>query len=334
MTWTWGVCCGKTSSGVEWWIQSLAAKNEASSAPPANDLWNSLIWRRRGCRFDNTRLCLWPGHNLCGVESLKLLIHDGNLINLCHLLDFWSLIMVPPAHRTTFQHNHMALRAITALCLMPFQIFTACSLWAWSQETSPRSKSPPPPSTTPTGPTNALASTTRRTAGHRPTTPWGSGYRSAVRHLVGHYVSFLDLCSHWAPPRICSGYCSLICTESLHRRNVQHALFRRNRLPSSTVDFSYLHLEIWHCAVTESGIRAARCLTSWNVFNNFLSSGQTGCWVVFGSVNEYETSDPTASVSVSVSIWTLLVRTVPFFCLPSKCFSATLLKFFTEWGHF
>lgn len=61
------------------------------------------------------------------------------------------------------------------------QVLPAWSRWAWSRRRSPRSGSPPPPSTTPAGPLNARASTTRRMAGRPRTTPSGSGYRSVER---------------------------------------------------------------------------------------------------------------------------------------------------------
>jgi len=60
---------------------------------------------------------------------------------------------------------------------VPPQPSPAWSLWAWSRGRSPRTRSAPRPSTTPTGPRSARGSTTRRTAGRPRTTPCGSGYR-------------------------------------------------------------------------------------------------------------------------------------------------------------
>lgn len=68
------------------------------------------------------------------------------------------------------------------------------SRWAWSRERFPRSRSPPPPSTTPTGRLSARVSTTRRTAGRPRTTPSGSGYRSVTSLEVGGRT---EVMSHW-----------------------------------------------------------------------------------------------------------------------------------------
>lgn len=68
------------------------------------------------------------------------------------------------------------------------------SRWAWSRERFPRSRSPPPPSTTPTGRPSARVSTTRRTAGRPRTTPSGSGYRSVTSLEVGGRT---EVMSHW-----------------------------------------------------------------------------------------------------------------------------------------
>lgn len=138
-------------------------------------------------------------------------------------------------------------------CLL--QILLVWSHWAWSRGKYPQSKSPLPPSITPTGPPNARVSTTRRTAGRPPMTPSGSGYRSVVFayirgqgfvffvensmkwKMMSHWPSFQSLISkcayahsltekrcssvwtwlyRWDLAHIWSEYCSLICTTSLH----------------------------------------------------------------------------------------------------------------------
>lgn len=146
------------------------------------------------------------------------------------------------------------------------------SRWAWSRERFPRSRSPPPPSTTPTGRPSARVSTTRRTAGRPRTTPSGSGYRSVTSLEVGGRT---EVMSHWflfcksdlrsvgrrkarSPrfepcrtsrdlARIWSEYCSLICTTFTLKKKqeiTQHALFIETCLSSAVDIFFCLHCEI------------------------------------------------------------------------------------------
>ena len=91
------------------------------------------------------------------------------------------------------------------LFLMDFfcswQISLAWSHLAWSRGKFPRSRSAPPPSTTPTGRPNARVSTTRRTAGRPQTTPYGSGSRFVyIFFSCGEFLKFSrpKLC-HVAP---------------------------------------------------------------------------------------------------------------------------------------
>lgn len=129
--------------------------------------------------------------------------------------------------------------------------------------------------------------------------------RIKLRHRVSYFrewskmkfthgeTVFLNL-NLTAPLRSCSHLVWILFTHLYHLP----ARYRGHRMgtkkadmhylgesASSTVDISYLHLEIWHPAITVCGIRAARCLISWIIFKIFFCSRTVGSWVVFGSIH-------------------------------------------------
>lgn len=115
---------------------------------------------------------------------MRLLIHNSNLMIIFSLGVFWCI----PVLWSFLSEGFLSFSSR--------QILLVWSHWAWSLEKFPLTRSPLPPSITPTGPLNVPALTTRKMAGHPQMTTCGSGYRWVNLSLfltVIHYRYGLEL---------------------------------------------------------------------------------------------------------------------------------------------
>lgn len=143
--------------------------------------------------------------------------------------------------------------------LCPLQLSPVWSHWGWSQGRFPQSRSAPPPSTTPTGPLNARASTTRRTAGRPPTILSGSGYRSVQVTHVG--LSFYWDGNHAAPLLISES--ELTISSFAWRRSSNWTVLLRTCSHLVWILFTHLYIFPARSRDTE-GKKEPTCIIYWS----------------------------------------------------------------------